>query len=104
MTGCQAAPAGPVLSAPPEPADPAPTVGPLSAFELIPDTATVATLTDFDRIRASGLASRIQQHARAGGAVIGICGGYQMLGRAIHDPDAAESRILPTHLVVRSSS
>lgn len=51
LTGCQAAPAGPVLSAPPEPADPAPTVGPLSAFELIPDTATVATLTDFERIR-----------------------------------------------------
>ena len=32
----------------------------------------------------------ILAHARRGGAVLGICGGYQMLGRSVADPDGVE--------------
>ena len=32
----------------------------------------------------------LKHAARGGGAVLGICGGYQMLGRLLHDPDGVE--------------
>jgi len=51
LAGCGTDPEGPVLSAEPVPAPAMPTTGPLSALDLIPESATVATLTDFDQIR-----------------------------------------------------
>ena len=39
----------------------------------------------------SGWDAVIKRHLRLGGKVIGICGGYQMLGQAVHDPDGTES-------------
>ncbi len=33
----------------------------------------------------------IQRHLRLGGKLLGVCGGYQMLGRQVHDPDGIES-------------
>jgi adenosylcobyric acid synthase len=41
---------------------------------------------DLAWMRASGLDAAIQRHALRGGAVLGICGGLQMLGRSLHDP------------------
>ncbi|OSM07207.1 putative cobyric acid synthase [Magnetofaba australis IT-1] len=41
-------------------------------------------------LRQQGWESYLQRHLRYGGKIIGICGGYQMLGRAIHDPDGLE--------------
>jgi adenosylcobyric acid synthase len=38
----------------------------------------------------SGWADFIRKHCAAGGTVLGLCGGYQMLGRKIVDPDAVE--------------
>ena len=46
---------------------------------------------DLQWLKDSGWLAIIQRHYRFGGRVIGICGGYQMLGEWIHDPDAVES-------------
>ena len=45
-----------------------------------------ATLSDLARLRAQGWDIDIAAHVRRGGRVLGICGGYQMLGRRIADP------------------
>lgn len=50
------------------------------------------TTEDMLYLRKSGLADRIVAHAKAGKAVIGICGGYQMLGEVIKDPQHTESQ------------
>ncbi|EJC79693.1 cobyric acid synthase CobQ [Rhizobium leguminosarum bv. trifolii WSM2297] len=53
--------------------------------------STISDLADF---RAEGWDRDLQAHARRGGRVIGICGGYQMLGRMVHDPLGIEGRTL----------
>jgi adenosylcobyric acid synthase len=45
---------------------------------------------DLAWLRAQGLAQPIQQHAAAGRPLLGICGGLQMLGRTLHDPDGVD--------------
>lgn len=49
------------------------------------------TLPDLAWLRETGLAERIVALARMGTALVGICGGYQMLGRTLHDPDGSEA-------------
>ena len=49
-----------------------------------------ATLADMDFVRAQGWDIDIHAHVRQGGTVIGICGGYQMLGTRLSDPDGIE--------------
>jgi adenosylcobyric acid synthase len=49
-----------------------------------------ATIADLAALRAAGFDIDIAAHLRRGGTVLGMCGGYQMLGRAIHDPDGIE--------------
>ncbi|MBI5653669.1 MAG: hypothetical protein HZC40_24955 [Chloroflexi bacterium] len=50
-----------------------------------------STLADLHWLNARGLAAALRAHAHRGVAVVGICGGYQMLGRVIRDPDRVES-------------
>ncbi|WP_145264194.1 cobyric acid synthase [Planctomycetes bacterium Pan216] len=52
---------------------------------------TKSTADDLRWLRERELDLAILDHARRGGAVVGICGGYQMLGTAIHDPARVES-------------
>lgn len=52
-----------------------------------------ATISDLLALRAEGWDREILAHARKGGRVIGICGGYQMLGRSIRDPHGIEGGI-----------
>lgn len=54
---------------------------------------TKSTLADLDWLRQTGLAEAVTGFARSGGAVIGICGGYQMLGERIDDPQHIESAL-----------
>ena len=48
------------------------------------------TLRDLKALQASGLAMELQRFSADGGAVLGICGGLQMLGRELLDPDGLE--------------
>jgi adenosylcobyric acid synthase len=52
---------------------------------------TKSTLADLEWLRQTGLADAVTDFAHSGGAVVGICGGYQMLGTQIHDPQHVES-------------
>jgi adenosylcobyric acid synthase len=49
-----------------------------------------ATIADLAALRAAGFHIDIAAHRRRGGAVLGLCGGYQMLGRMIDDPAGVE--------------
>ncbi|MGQ0482159.1 MAG: cobyric acid synthase [Pseudonocardia sp.] len=59
--------------------------------DLVVLPGTKSTVADLHWLRDSGLADAVVAHARAGGTVLGICGGYQMLGRRILDPAGVES-------------
>ncbi|MDD5389127.1 MAG: cobyric acid synthase [Gallionellaceae bacterium] len=45
---------------------------------------------DLAFLRERGWTEHLQKHLRYGGKLLGICGGFQMLGRAIHDPIGIE--------------
>ena len=69
----------------------------LAAGEPIPADADLVILPgskstrgDLDFLRAQGWDIDLIAHNRRGGRVLGICGGYQMLGRLIRDPDGIE--------------
>ncbi len=49
-----------------------------------------ATRADLAFLRQQGWDTDLRAHLRRGGRVLGICGGYQMLGRVIHDPQGLE--------------
>ncbi|MEL6957646.1 MAG: cobyric acid synthase [Pseudomonadota bacterium] len=55
---------------------------------LIPGSKS--TIADLDHMRAQGWDVDLMAHVRRGGHVLGVCGGYQMLGRTIADPDGIE--------------
>ncbi len=69
------------LAEPGEPLPPADLV-------LLPGSKNVRA--DLAFLRAQGWDEDLARHLRYGGRVIGICGGLQMLGRAIHDPHGVE--------------
>ena len=50
-----------------------------------------STVADLDFVRRSGIEGKIRSHLWNGRALMGICGGLQMLGNAIHDPLGIES-------------
>jgi adenosylcobyric acid synthase len=52
---------------------------------------TKSTVADYEWLHRQGLAACLRQHAAGGGWVIGICGGYQMLGREVRDEAGLES-------------
>lgn len=63
----------------------------LGAPDAIIVPGTKSTIADLAWLRRTGLADAVMRFAEAGGAVVGICGGYQMLGKRIADPLHSES-------------
>lgn len=59
-----------------------------AALVILPGTKS--TMGDLAALRAEGWDIDIAAHRRRGGHVLGLCGGYQMLGRTIADPDGIE--------------
>ncbi|WP_149141898.1 cobyric acid synthase [Gemmobacter caeruleus] len=76
--------------------EPGVTLTMVRAGEAIPDCDLVilpgskSTRGDLAFLRAQGWDIDLQAHLRRGGHVLGICGGYQMLGQSIDDPDGIE--------------
>lgn len=58
--------------------------------DLVMLPGTKATLADLAFLRAQGWDIDLAAHVRRGGRVLGLCGGFQMLGRSIADPDGVE--------------
>jgi adenosylcobyric acid synthase len=58
--------------------------------DLIVLPGSKATIADLAALREAGFDIDIAAHLRRGGTVLGLCGGYQMLGCAVHDPNAIE--------------
>lgn len=68
-------------------------VGPQQALppaDLIILGGSKSVRADLAWLREQGWEEQIQRHLRYGGKVLGICGGFQMLGQAIHDPYGLE--------------
>jgi adenosylcobyric acid synthase len=57
----------------------------LERADLVVIPGTKATVEDLERLRADGLDRVLQARAAAGGPILGICGGYQLLGERIED-------------------
>ncbi|MBI2935892.1 MAG: cobyric acid synthase, partial [Chloroflexi bacterium] len=61
--------------------------------DLIILPGTKSTMADLDHLRRTGLAEELVNHRQNGTPVIGICGGYQMLGDQILDPQRVEGGV-----------
>jgi adenosylcobyric acid synthase len=59
--------------------------------DLIVLPGSKSVRADLQSLKDAGWESVIQRHLRYGGKLIGICGGFQMLGEHIHDPEGIES-------------
>jgi len=85
-------------------------VSDISRADIIILPGTKATLDDLLELRRNGCAQAIQRVHRDGKTIVGICGGYQMLGQTISDPDGIEDTIaslpglglLPIHTTMTS--
>ena len=67
--------------------------GELENADIILLPGTKNTIEDLMDLRNRGLDAPIIRHARRGGVVMGICGGYQMLGQVLRDPEHVESNV-----------
>jgi adenosylcobyric acid synthase len=57
---------------------------------ILPGSKT--TIADLLVLQKTGMAEEIQNYAAAGGTVLGICGGFQMMGKIVADPEGIEGQ------------
>ncbi|AFZ42875.1 adenosylcobyric acid synthase (glutamine-hydrolysing) [Halothece sp. PCC 7418] len=55
---------------------------------ILPGSKT--TIADLQALQTTGMASALQAYAKNGGVIFGICGGFQILGETLSDPDGLE--------------
>ncbi|HZU73170.1 MAG TPA: cobyric acid synthase [Acidimicrobiales bacterium] len=63
----------------------------LAGADLIVVPGSKSTVADLEWLRASGFEAALATRRAEGATILGICGGYQMLGRSIADPEGVES-------------
>ncbi|WP_439135344.1 cobyric acid synthase [Pseudomaricurvus sp.] len=63
---------------------------PIPPADLIVLPGSKSVIADLKFLQQQGWVEAIEHHLRYGGKLIGICGGYQMLGSKVHDPDGLE--------------
>jgi adenosylcobyric acid synthase len=64
---------------------------PAADYDVVILPGSKSTIADLEWLHATGLSDWIVAQHRRGVRVVGICGGFQMLGRTVRDPDAVES-------------
>ncbi len=82
----------------------------LKGFRAVILPGSKNTRHDLDWLQASGWAQALRDYHRNAGHLLGICGGYQMLGRWVHDPEGHEGPagsspglgLLPVETVLRA--
>jgi len=82
----------------------------LQGFRAVILPGSKNTRHDLDWLRASGWEQALLDYHRSNGHLLGICGGYQMLGRWVHDPEGLEGSagssagvgLLPVETVLRA--
>jgi adenosylcobyric acid synthase len=82
----------------------------LSTFAAVILPGSKNTRFDLEWLKTSGWQSRIADYRASGGHITGICGGYQMMGIRVHDPDGLEGApgttdgldLLPVETVLRA--
>jgi adenosylcobyric acid synthase len=72
----------------------------LAGFAAVILPGSKHTRHDLEWLHTTGWTAQIKAYASAGGHVLGICGGYQMLGREVADPHGVEGR--PGHTAALS--
>jgi adenosylcobyric acid synthase len=65
----------------------------LPGADLVLLPGSKSTVADLTWLRSRGLDRALREAVGEGTPLIGVCGGYQMLGRALHDPDGVESAV-----------
>ena len=63
----------------------------LAGADVVVLPGTKNTIADLEHLRSRGVVEALAHHVARGGELVGICGGYQMLGREVSDPFGVEA-------------
>src|SRR5207245_6766926 len=67
------------------------TTSDLAGADVVVLPGTKNTIADLEHLRSKGFIEALVRHVARGGELVGICGGYQMLGREVSDPCGVEA-------------
>jgi len=82
----------------------------LTALKAVILPGSKNTRFDLEWVRSSGWARALSDYLKSGGYALGVCGGYQMMGKIVHDPEGLEGHpgsgeglgLLPTETVLKA--